>query len=165
MKNFTCLRNWKRDCFEENDHLNTCSLAGEHTQKKNQSRVKDNSSHRDIKLVFLVIPMPYMNPHLNQSWSYSNNSPVADKNYGWTRSRIQTDYIPTNSSVMLSPRNALEHGTQIIQHLDKACSYFLLNLFCKIAVNSVNTHTFTKNSLPWVFILAIWNNHNTCKVW
>ena len=49
---------------------------------------------------------------------------------------LNTGYIPTNSSVMSIPLNALEQGTQIIQHLVKACSYFLRNLFCKIHSNS-----------------------------
>lgn len=51
-------------------------------------------------------------------------------------SNINTNHIPTKSSVMSNPLSALVQGTQIVQHLDTACSYFLLNLFCKRQNNS-----------------------------
>jgi len=62
---------------------------------------------------------------------------------------LKTGYIPTNSSVMSIPLNALEQGTQIIQHLVKACSYFLLNLFCKIHSNSSTMCELNRSYYTW----------------
>lgn len=50
---------------------------------------------------------------------------------------------------MSIPLNALEQGTQIIQHLVKACSYFLLNLFCKIHSNSGTICELNRSYYTW----------------
>jgi len=72
---------------------------------------------------------------------------VTGSMYSYTM--FKTGYIPTNSSVMSIPLNALEQGTQIIQHLVKACSYFLLNLFCKIHSNSSTICELNRSYYTW----------------